>query len=120
MKRAATLLIVLSGSVPAFSSQEVSTSAAIGCTTFYRDVDGDGWGVAGDSFCISQPTYPYTAFQVGDCDDDDPAVRPGAIEWCDGVDNDCDGQTDEVGAFGCTTYYRDLDGDGFGDPGAYL
>jgi hypothetical protein len=35
-------------------------------------------------------------------------------ETCDGVDNDCDGQVDEIGADGCTDYYRDLDGDGYG------
>ncbi len=26
-----------------------------------------------------------------DCDDTDPAVHPGAVEVCDGVDNDCNG-----------------------------
>jgi formylglycine-generating enzyme required for sulfatase activity len=38
--------------------------------------------------------------QAGDCDDGDPATRPGAGEVClDGLDNDCDGDTDT----GCTT-----------------
>ena len=31
----------------------------------------------------------------GDCDDDDPAVFPGAAETCDGVDEDCDLAIDE-------------------------
>ncbi len=30
-----------------------------------------------------------------DCDDTDPSRYPGAIESCDGVDNDCDGFVDE-------------------------
>ncbi len=30
-----------------------------------------------------------------DCDDDDPAVNPGATETCNGVDDDCDEDTDE-------------------------
>ena len=38
------------------------------------DLDGDG----------------YTTSE-GDCDDADATVHPGAIELCDGLDNDCDG-----------------------------
>jgi hypothetical protein len=30
-----------------------------------------------------------------DCDDQEPAVGPGFVEVCDGLDNDCDGGTDE-------------------------
>ncbi len=32
-----------------------------------------------------------------DCDDTDPTVHPGALETCDGVDQNCDGAVDEVG-----------------------
>ncbi len=31
----------------------------------------------------------------GDCDDADPGVRPGQVDGCDGVDEDCDGEADE-------------------------
>lgn len=33
------------------------------------------------------------------CSDDNPATHVDAVEVCDGVDNDCDGRTDE--GLGC-------------------
>ncbi len=59
------------------------------------DADGDGY-VAAD-----------------DCNDSDTEVNPGAIELCDGIDNDCDGNIDEDLT---TTAWSDLDGDTFGNP----
>ena len=48
-----------------------------------------------------------------DCDDEDATVNPGIAETCDGIDNNCDGETDE----GVTdSFYLDSDGDGYGDP----
>ena len=37
-----------------------------------------------------------------DCNDADPAIKPGATETCDRVDNDCDGLVDDAPACGCT------------------
>jgi hypothetical protein len=46
-----------------------------------------------------------------DCDDGDPNVYPGALEVCDGVDNDCDGACDDVdGEMMCATVQRGLFG----------
>jgi len=54
-----------------------------------------------------------------DCDDTNPAVHPDATEVCDGVDNDCDGSIDDeddsLDTSTHTTWYIDVDGDGFGD-----
>jgi pimeloyl-ACP methyl ester carboxylesterase len=48
----------------------------------------------------------------GDCDDNDPAIHPGALETCDGKDNDCDGQIDD--GLETFTWYQDQDLDGYG------
>jgi hypothetical protein len=68
-----------------------------------------------DDYDVCDPGIPNdTDGEPADCDDADATVNPGAPEICDGKDNDCDGSTDEENAVGCTYYYRDLDGDGYG------
>ena len=80
-------------------------------TTYYRDADGDGYGdPASSQAATSQPAGYVT--DGTDCDDASAATNPGATEIADGIDNNCNGQVDE----GFTTYYRDADGDGYGDP----
>jgi hypothetical protein len=79
--------------------------------TWYPDRDGDGYGdmLGGEKACVA------TDGAVGDgtdCDDGDASVHPGAVEECDGDDDDCNGR-DDVGAVG--TWYADEDGDGYGD-----
>ncbi|GMV41368.1 MAG: hypothetical protein AMXMBFR64_30840 [Myxococcales bacterium] len=87
---------------------------AVGCTPWLKDVDGDGYGVSGESTCLCEPTPPYTAFVGGDCNDQSALVVPGQIEACNGLDDDCDSETDEAGAIGCAVLYADADGDGAG------
>jgi len=68
---------------------------------FCLDSDDDGvgddleWLVA----CAAPPSYLPTC---GDCDDEDPAVYPGAEEQCNAVDDDCSGAADEEACSGCT------------------
>jgi hypothetical protein len=64
------------------------------------DADGDGFYDGANPDCAS--TWPAEAL---DCDDNDPAVHPGAEEvGCNGADDDCDPATADV---------ADVDGDGF-------
>ncbi len=59
----------------------------------------------------------------GDCNDADPVLNPAGVEGpfgnatcSDGIDNNCDGQTDSADA-GCADPCTDNDGDGYGNPG---
>ncbi len=75
--------------------REVDEEGAAGCTNFLKDEDRDRYGVDGDSKCLCQGEAPYDVTTGGDCDDGDGAVKPTATERCNGVDDDCDGTTDE-------------------------
>jgi hypothetical protein len=88
--------------------------------TWYADDDGDGWGDDARTWPACEAPEGWVE-GGGDCDDDDPAVNPGAEETCwTAVDDDCDGDDNPTGAQGCVTFYADLDGDGFGGEGACL
>ncbi|MCB9766361.1 MAG: putative metal-binding motif-containing protein [Alphaproteobacteria bacterium] len=87
--------------------------------TFNVDIDGDGFGVA-DATEVACAARPGLVENADDCDDASAAIYPGAQEYCDNVDNDCDGETDESDARGALPYWADGDGDGFGDAAAMV
>jgi len=81
--------------------------------TFFADVDGDGHGDP-DTLLEACELPSEAATIAGDCDDTDADIHPGATEVCNERDDDCDDNVDE----GVTTlFYRDDDGDGFGQVG---
>ena len=54
--------------------------------------------------------------QDGDCHDDNADIHPAQEEVPEnGIDDNCDGATDETGALNPNTYYFDSDGDGEAD-----
>ncbi|MEL6344779.1 MAG: MopE-related protein, partial [Myxococcota bacterium] len=91
-------------------------------TDFYADTDTDTFGDPEviERFC----DLPEAGFSVNntDCDDDRSDVNPDADEVCDAdnVDEDCDGNADDLDDDavdeGKTDFYADADTDTFGDP----
>jgi len=134
--------------VPIVPSQEVCDYVDNDCDgetddelgkVYYQDTDGDGFGTSLATLvaCMQPPGYSPLD---GDCDDTNKKRYSAAEEFCDGIDNDCDGETDEGSPPGgpeicdgidndCDgevdegllyTYYKDQDGDGFGSSLATL
>ena len=88
-----------------------------GGNIYYRDVDGDGFGVSTDSVESFEPITGYVGNNQ-DCDDSNAEINPQIADAFDSVDNDCDGRVDE--GFTPNRYYLDSDGDGYGDPSTYV
>ena len=81
-------------------------------TTWFRDTDGDGFGDP-DNFVEACEPGEGVSSNDADCNDGNAAVYPGALDVCNGIDDNCDGVVDEGGE---DTFYRDVDGDGHGTP----
>ncbi|MCB9759877.1 MAG: FG-GAP repeat protein [Alphaproteobacteria bacterium] len=88
--------------------------------TWYLDEDGDGEFSPDPVVSCTAPGDVVSRNPGADCDDRDGSVRPGAPEYCDGVDNDCDGEIDPDTALDAAVWYTDGDGDGYGDPASPL
>ena len=61
---------------------------------YYADADGDGYGDLDVSLLACALPTGYVENDQ-DCDDGNILINPDAIEICDGIDNNCDGNIDE-------------------------
>lgn len=77
-----------------------------------RDGDDDGNARVSRPLC-GLPSGAKWVTASSDCDDVDPAINSRAEERCNGRDDDCDGELDD--GLTRTTWYRDDDGDGYGE-----
>ncbi|MFA5796579.1 MAG: MopE-related protein [Candidatus Woesearchaeota archaeon] len=88
------------------ASQTCSAGSCVTPGTWYRDVDGDGYGTPANSVLnLTQPAG--YANNPADCNDNNFAIKPTATEYCDTIDQNCNGLIDET----C-----DKDGDMYADP----
>ncbi|MEZ4267923.1 MAG: putative metal-binding motif-containing protein [Myxococcota bacterium] len=89
---------------------QTDEDGAAGCVEYWQDVDKDGQGaddVAPRCLCAADAAAFFVAAAGGDCDDKNAFVKQGAVEACNGRDDNCDGKTDEG--------FPDTDGDGKAD-----
>ena len=75
---------------------------AIDPILWFEDVDGDGYG---DSSAYEIACTAPAGMPIGDCDTLDPAQYPGAVEYCNSEDDDCDYVTDEDDAVDAITWH---------------
>jgi hypothetical protein len=64
-------------------------------TVWFLDKDGDGFGTEQGTALARCEPIPGRAAILGDCDDSVNAIHPGAIEQCNGDDDDCNGIVDD-------------------------
>ncbi len=89
-----SLLLLLACEAPApqgDADTEAHSDTGCAATPWFLDEDGDGFG--GSAAGTACAPLAGTVAVDGDCDDADAEVHPGALDVCDGRDNDCDAET---------------------------
>jgi hypothetical protein len=78
---------------------------------YYIDTDADGYGAGTATNACSSPGPTFVSNNL-DCNNTNAAIRLGAIEICNSIDDNCNSSIDEGLSF--LNYYIDTDGDGYG------
>jgi len=98
----------------------IDESSSLDTTAVFLDDDGDGFGDPSTSMTVCWPEEALPEQHLvendWDCDDQNDAIHPDALEVCDEVDNDCDQLTDDEddSLSDPPLWYFDFDGDGSG------
>ncbi|MBM76498.1 MAG: hypothetical protein CMK59_13915 [Proteobacteria bacterium] len=83
---------------------------------WFEDADNDGEGSSENSERSCTQPQGWVNNNL-DCNDSTPQIASSAVEICDQLDNNCDGNIDENVT---QTFYADNDNDGYGDPNAVM
>jgi uncharacterized protein (TIGR02145 family) len=112
-----------SGNIQSFTAINETTTPIVGTITVTPTFSNGGVSCLGDPISFTITVNPAAGSidvdgdgftpNDGDCDDLNSNIYPGADEFCDNVDNNCNAQVDENPVDG-TTWYLDSDGDGYG------
>ena len=99
---------------------QMEEADAADANTYVPDRDQDNFGdanaAAADLVYGCAPPIGFT-LDTSDCDDYRATVYPGATELCSTptLDENCDGDTNDIDASGCAVFYYDGDSDNYGD-----
>jgi large repetitive protein len=92
---------------------EVDEASATDASTWYADADSDGYGSASSTDVACDAPAGFVS-DATDCDDARKLTHPGATEYCNTEDDDCNGVVDDSAA-DARTYWLDSDADSYGD-----
>jgi hypothetical protein len=87
----------------------VDEEYAAACAIYFLDGDADSFGVTDQVQCLCAPAGQYSATLGTDCNDADNTINPGAVEKCNGKDDNCDGEVDGYGV--CAVVVDGMDAD---------
>lgn len=97
-----------------------TTSDGVEAIPYYPDGDNDGYGVTGNVYRYCSGTQPVGwVLAWDDCDDSNSSIHPLADEYCNNIDENCNGEVDDEPVNG-NPYFADADIDGYGDMTDYV